>query len=588
MPQFTDFVEFDKSEMNIVRDSKGNIGPGTIIDKNGFNAKILYGTYPIYQQQNGDVLYGGMFSPVAISSYTAQSIMYWINKGTVTLNGINGKIDSVEQLIGKSFGLGTGTSCEIRAIIDCGDVPEKYNPLKDSISNETYSLHEDFNTWLNSGLHLKIFVSTGYIKDWQRFNNRSQRYFTSSENTSITYNGLDSCQQGSDIAFFNTKDFVGDTHNRTLLFTPRTSTEIGVTSSKPLAKNEILIDARDMYLFYKDEINLLNSDTITASEQEYNDLKASLNVTRLELTDKKLFTELTHKYIGDNSWNTDARVFNRDISQRQDALEYVKNMFATNNLSLEKEVEIKQVDRYTGAEQFCKVKIVGVFFGINAKIYQDNYPDRTAFERDYSLPVMMTPALLNELGVCNAQGEFSRMISPINTGYFATQKLAEKFIAKDGFSLSWYKNSILETINSNNVIDQLSNIFLYVSLALAVFSVFMLFNYISTSIISKKQSIGILRGLGSNSRDIFRIFIIESLVIAIINGLLACGVAYVGCLLVNMYIQTKMNFTISFALFGFRQVIIMMLGSIVTAVLASLVPIIRICKQKPVDLIKRP
>ena len=116
----------------------------------------------------------------------------------------------------------------------------------------------------------------------------------------------------------------------------------------------------------------------------------------------------------------------------------------------------------------------------------------------------------------------------------------------------------------------------------------MLYNYISTSIVSRKQSIGVLRCLGSNSRDIFRIFITESLIIALINGVLACAVAYVGCIFVNMYIQTVMGFTISFAIYSVRQVIITMIASIVTGVLASLIPIIKICKEKPVDLVRRP
>ena len=114
-----------------------------------------------------------------------------------------------------------------------------------------------------------------------------------------------------------------------------------------------------------------------------------------------------------------------------------------------------------------------------------------------------------------------------------------------------------------------------------------LFNYISTSIISKRQSIGVLRALGADGKNIFEMFITESLIISIINGLFACVVAFFACQLVNKYVVDVMNITISFAIFGIRQVIVIMAASLVTGILSSLMPIIKIAKEKPVDLIRK-
>ena len=121
-----------------------------------------------------------------------------------------------------------------------------------------------------------------------------------------------------------------------------------------------------------------------------------------------------------------------------------------------------------------------------------------------------------------------------------------------------------------------------------LFSMFMLFNYISTSIVSKRNSIGVLRALGSNSSDVFKMFLTESLIISVISGVLACVLSYFACALVNVYIKDIMSLLVNFAIYGVRQVIIIFAISIVSGVLASILPIIKIAREKPVDLIRRP
>ena len=117
---------------------------------------------------------------------------------------------------------------------------------------------------------------------------------------------------------------------------------------------------------------------------------------------------------------------------------------------------------------------------------------------------------------------------------------------------------------------------------------FMLFNYISTSIVSKRNSIGVLRALGSNSSDVFKMFLTESLIISTISGILACVGSYLACYLVNTYVKEFMSLLVNFAIYGVRQVIIIFAISIITGVIASIVPIIKIAREKPVDLIRRP
>jgi ABC-type lipoprotein release transport system permease subunit len=116
----------------------------------------------------------------------------------------------------------------------------------------------------------------------------------------------------------------------------------------------------------------------------------------------------------------------------------------------------------------------------------------------------------------------------------------------------------------------------------------MLFNYISTSIASKRQSIGILRALGSNRLDVFKMFLTESLIISIISALFASVLSYFACDIVNYYIKDIMSLMVNFAIYGVRQIILIFIIGVFTGILASIVPIIKIAREKPVELIRRP
>ena len=75
--------------------------------------------------------------------------------------------------------------------------------------------------------------------------------------------------------------------------------------------------------------------------------------------------------------------------------------------------------------------------------------------------------------------------------------------------------------------------------------------------------------------------------VSVINGILANVLSILGCNLVNAYIVEVMHISVHFALFGFRQILIITAISVLTAILASSLPIIKISKKKPIELIRR-
>ncbi|MDE7191876.1 MAG: ATP-binding cassette domain-containing protein [Clostridia bacterium] len=135
-------------------------------------------------------------------------------------------------------------------------------------------------------------------------------------------------------------------------------------------------------------------------------------------------------------------------------------------------------------------------------------------------------------------------------------------------------------------LNKIRGIILIIGLGLAMFSIIMMSNYIGTSVSNKKRDIGILRALGAKAEDIFAIFVNESLIIAMINAVLSILVTVFVCMGLNVMIMnmTQVGFTVLF--FGIRQIAIMIIISVAIAVIASLIPIYKMSRKKPIDCIR--
>ena len=114
----------------------------------------------------------------------------------------------------------------------------------------------------------------------------------------------------------------------------------------------------------------------------------------------------------------------------------------------------------------------------------------------------------------------------------------------------------------------------------------MLANFISTSISYKKQEIGILRAIGSRSRDVFSIFFAESFIIAMINFTLSSIGVFVVTQIINYIVRKEVGLLITVLSFSLRQVILLIIISVAIAALASYIPVKRIASKKPIDAIR--
>lgn len=536
----------------IVEFKESEIKNGVIL-KNSFNYKILpyeNAKYPTLNiEQNG-------VQEVGISSYLAESISYWLKHNKQTQFGGKDFIQSdLSSLIGARLYV-EGHNFIISAIIDCGKIPEKFQVLKHGGNEKNYNLQYDFETYLNSSCNLTLFLPDGYIAQKRAENKRTTTYVA--DYIGVKYKaqleGLfkeHEREKDANYFFYNSNNL---SKENTIFFDDVENVQ---NKERKLEKNQVLISVYDLdKYFYQNKTEAVqdgNSAVADLIQEKINLIKNQTSLESKQQSVKDLIEVLQNFH---------------DLNQEQ-TLKHVLN----------KEIVIKKYKGENKQASYTQTyTVVGIYFDIDIDSnYQNKY-----------YPLAMSEDGLKNMGITTNQGIYARAISSLYGNQGDADTLSRMMTQESGFMLKWHKNLILEILEENSVfIDQFVELFLYASIVIIVFSVFMLMNYITASISSKRQTIGVLRALGANGKSVFLMFLIESIIIALINGTLASVVGYAASTFVNAYIIHGMSLTVSFALFGVRQVIIIMLASLITAFISSLMPIIKIVKQKPVELIRK-
>ena len=535
LKEFDGIIEFKESEII-----------DNVIMPNEFNYRIMYGEYPELKGEEEE------YQGVGISSFMAKNLLFWMNTNNKTEFGKKKNIKDIKDFLGAQLRISTinTKTFVITAIIDCGEIPEKYNKLKDATDNTMYALSQDFVTFVNAGSYLSLFLPSGYVQGLREANNRKTVYF--GDYSRADYFGT---QAGADMDiktptnpyFYNVNEFSGAD---VILFEDVENN--AVTTNVALNNNEALVSINNLQLFFDAELD-----------------KSPANASKL----KKYINEL----LGE-------KTVEGKVAKTKEILELMKTIYNDANYkysSNRKYIKITgEIGEQTVASKMYFIK--GFYFDVN-KDFSTTISKTNIYD-----PLVLSDSGLSEIGISTNQGIYSRAISVLKDNSKGAQALGEMMVDSDGFGVRWYKNTMIDALADNSeFLDQLLQLFLYVSLVIIIFSMFMLMNYITSSIASKRHTIGILRALGAKGKNIFIMFLIESMIIALINGLLASVVGFVASTFVNAYILEIMNMTISFALFGIRQVLIMLGVSIATGFISSLLPIIKIIKEKPVALIRK-
>ena len=187
----------------------------------------------------------------------------------------------------------------------------------------------------------------------------------------------------------------------------------------------------------------------------------------------------------------------------------------------------------------------------------------------------------------DATGERYNTVFAEKTDANVTAFLQRVYLTQDDSSFYSVQNPIAGQLESYiYLVDTLSQVFLYVGIAFAVFSMLLLFNFISVSISNKKKEIGILRAVGARSADVFKIFFSETVIIAGICLLLSLVASFALCGIFNGMIGRELGIPLSLFVFGPLSVAIMVAIAVVTSVISTFLPVYSIAKKRPVESIR--
>lgn len=143
-----------------------------------------------------------------------------------------------------------------------------------------------------------------------------------------------------------------------------------------------------------------------------------------------------------------------------------------------------------------------------------------------------------------------------------------------------------EIIGVNEAIAMIFKVVLGLWLGLSVFAILLMFSLVSASITAKKKDIGILRALGARGTDVFAVFLVEALIIAVVCFVVAgISCAFVCPAVSDIFVSTNM-LHISLLVFGIENAALLAVLALVTAVLATAIPVARYTGKPPVDSIR--
>ena len=167
-------------------------------------------------------------------------------------------------------------------------------------------------------------------------------------------------------------------------------------------------------------------------------------------------------------------------------------------------------------------------------------------------------------------------------------KLVDDCYAEDGDVRYPMQGIVASQLNNlNNTLYSIAALFSRIDAVLVVFTMLLFTGYIFISIAQQKQAIGIMRALGAGIRDVFSIYFMEGILIAVIGCVASILLLVILTPIANLLLQNYLSIKLSILTFGFRQMLAIVLLSFGIAFVASIIPILRIARQKPVDAIRK-
>ena len=327
--------------------------------------------------------------------------------------------------------------------------------------------------------------------------------------------------------------------------------------------NKLITSAK---IIYNDKVSLFNqiayiSDKVQAYDGnnvrdfetlQNNDILIDLNV--LDEITRKDFSKKYDKYLEKNYFATE-----KDITN------FIKNYIKENQI-IGKTIKtnIDEDKTVNSLENYKDYIIVGVIIGENAvsTIYYNKEKVDGIIPKNIYVETIFTEVKNEE----------------------ELRALFEKYPSdkSDSILYSRYTDGLLNSLLFTSLLKLVGK---YGTMFFLVFAVILLVNFISSSITYRKKEIGILRAIGCKSKDIFTMFIVESIALISISLIISNILIEIIVQKFNGYLSSFIGNEVSFLNFGIEQQVIMIAVICLVGLLANLIPIKKVTKMKPIDAI---
>jgi len=242
-------------------------------------------------------------------------------------------------------------------------------------------------------------------------------------------------------------------------------------------------------------------------------------------------------------------------------------------------------------------KIIGIY-----QTDYETYVDSSVTFNQTSDENMYKYNIQNVYGIVHVSQEFlekNLSTNPQKTNYenyrsylaLNTKGISEYELSKTIENLEekgFYFNSIssekIESLNEKQ--DILKTVFLGMSLFCGIFTIVLMYYFISQTIIDKQRDMGVLKAMGASNFDIAKIFLLSTAIFVLISFVLTILIVTITAIVSNLMIKSSLFITFNLFSISYKTYFAMLGVSMLVCFMGALAPLVMFSKKTPVQIIK--
>ena len=355
--------------------------------------------------------------------------------------------------------------------------------------------------------------------------------------------------------------------------------------------NDKRVHSQSQTLLLDKEITIYNG----SKYEKINSLKGNEIIISNLLLDELYDYDFTNKF--KEYIKNEQNKYAQKVKEREEKLkEQEEALLEDPNYVIEDIPEVKAIDIQKLTEQFTinylkEKDVIGKTISMEINdLYLRTQEEKTKIIADLKIVGYDFDAVFNNYLSSDLLNIYMRDKNEVISIYFDetdVSKLEKVFIDFPSENSKYVSKTIYtDTIKSvEKVVNEVENISYYASFGFLTFAIILFTNFIVTSINNNKKDIGILRAIGSRKIDIYKIFYLESYLIGLFSFVLSSIICFVSTYIANDIISKDLFFAIRPIIFKIDTFGYLLITVIVVTFVASISPISKIARMKPVDAI---